>query len=151
MKNALNLKHLLLLFVISMIVSCSKNEELETPGTIEGTWKAVSCTNDEGINNYGIGEFASVSIRFTLNIDGTYSWITDNTSSASSVPVTIKGTYVYTSANNKLKITGKATIGSYSFNDNHLYDIEKLTVSKLIITEETGIKGIGMQTYEFSR
>ena len=151
MKNILKLKSLLLIFLITITVSCSKDKEMDASGTIEGTWNAVSCTNDGGIIKYGFGDHANVGIRFTLNLDGTYSWITDNTSSASSLPVMIKGTYIYTSTNSKLKVTGKATAGSFTLNDNHLYVIEKLTVSKLIIIEETEINGIGKQTYEFSR
>lgn len=120
-------------------------------GNIEGTWNAVSCTNDGGTNNYGVGDFASVAIRFTLNLDGTYSWITDNSKSTSSLPVIINGTYIYTSSTNKLKITGKAIVGSFSFSDNHLFSVEKLNASKLIISDDTGINGIGEQTYMFSR
>ena len=134
-----------------MIVSCSKDKEVDTKGTIEGTWSAVSCSDDSGTKKYGFGDYANVRIRFTMNIDGTYSWITDNTSFSSSLPVIIKGTYIYTSTNNKLKVTGKATVGSFNYNDNHLYQIEKLTSSQLITTEETGINGIGKQTFQFSR
>jgi len=147
----LKLKRLLLILLISMSVACTKDQGLDPVGTIEGTWNAISCTNNGGIIQYGIGNYASAGIRFTLNLDGTYSWITDNSNSTSSIPVIIKGTYIYTAATNKLKTTGKAIAGPYSFNDNHLFVIEKLTVSKLIIIEETGISGIGKQTYEFSR
>ncbi len=142
---------MLLILLITMIVACSKDQEVDTMGTIEGTWYATSCTNNGGIIQYGIGNYASVGIRFTLNLDGTYSWITDNSNFTSAIPVIIKGTYICTAATNKLKTTGTATAGNYSFNENHLFVIEKLNDSKLIITEETRISGIGIQTYEFSR
>lgn len=143
--------NLLLLLVVMLTIACSKEAEVDSVGSIEGTWKAVSCTNDGGTNNYGVGDFANVAIRFTLGLDGTYSWITDNSKSSSSLPVVLNGTYIYTSSTNKLKVTGKAIVGSFSYSNNHLYTVEKLTSSKLIITEETGINGIGKQTYVFSR
>jgi hypothetical protein len=149
--NKLKLSHLLLLLLITLTVACSQDAEEESTGSIEGTWNAVSCTNDGGTSNYGVANYANVAIRFTLKLDGTYTWITDNSKSTSSVPVVINGTYIYTSSTNKLKVTGKALVGSYSFNDNHLYTVEKLTNSKLIIAEETGISSIGKQTYVLSR
>lgn len=149
--SCLKSRYSVFMLVAVLTIACSKETEVDSVGSIEGTWKAVSCTNDEGTNNYGVGDFVNVAIRFTLGLDGTYSWITDNSKSISSIPVVINGTYIYTSSTNKLKVTGKAIVGSFSYSNNHLYTVEKLTSSKLIITEETGINGIGKQTYVFSR
>lgn len=102
-----------MIFVVMLTIACSKETEEDSVGSIEGTWKALSCTDDGGTYNYGVGDFANAAIRFTLGLDGTYSWITDNSKSSSSIPVVINGTYIYTSSTNKLKVTGKAIVGSF--------------------------------------
>jgi hypothetical protein len=123
-------------------------------GDIEGTWNGVSCTQSEGsfgTTTYGTGSYASVSLRFTLSADGAYKWVTANTSSTAAQTVICSGTFGFTSSTSKLKVQGSCSAGSLSYDDNHLYTVEQLTASQLTISEVTGIKGIGTETFVFSR
>ena len=123
-------------------------------GDIEGTWNGVSCTQSEGsfgTTTYGTGSYASVSLRFTLSTDGTYKWVTANTSSTAAQTVNCSGTYAYTPSTSKLKIQGKCAVGTLSMDQDHLYTVEQLTTSRLTISEVTGISGIGTETFVFSR
>jgi hypothetical protein len=126
----------------------------EVSGDIEGAWNAVSCTQSEGsfgTTTYGKGSYASVSLRMTLNVDGSYKWVTANTSSTAAQTVNCSGTYAYTPSTSKLKIQGKCAVGTLSMNQDHLYTVEQLTTSRLTISEVTGISGIGTETFVFSR
>jgi hypothetical protein len=123
-------------------------------GDIEGTWSGVSCTQSEGsfgTTTYGTGSYASVSLRFTLSEDGSYKWVTANTSSTAAQTVNCSGTYAYTPSTSKLKIQGKCAVGTLSMDQDHLYTVEQLTMSRLTISEVTGISGIGTETFVFSR
>jgi hypothetical protein len=123
-------------------------------GNIEGTWNGVSCTQSEGsfgTTTYGKGSYASVSLRFTLNADGSYKWVTANTNSTAAQTVNCSGTYAFTPGTSKLKVQGSCTAGSLSFDDDHLYTVEQLTSSRLTISEVTGIKDIGTETCVFAR
>lgn len=150
-ENIIKLKYLLAIIILAFTISCSNESSVESVASIEGTWNAVSCANDEGIKNYGTGDYANVQIKFTLNTSGSYIWITDNTKNPNSVPVVINGTYIYTESNKKLKVTGKSVAGPYSFEDNHLFTVESLSNTKLVISEDTDIIGIGKQTFTFKR
>jgi hypothetical protein len=121
---------------------------------IEGTWSGVSCTQSDGsfgTTTYGTGSYASVSLRFTLNSDGSYKWVTANTTSTAAQTVLCSGTYAFTSSTSKLKVQGSCSVGSLSYDDDHLYNVEQLTSSRLTISEVTGIKGIGTETFILSR
>lgn len=144
---------LLLLFSLCLAaVSCSKDEKDEPApeASIEGSWDAVSEANQSGTIHYRQGAYADVGIKFTLNPDGTYTWITDN-ANPNALPVTISGTYLYLPATHTLKLTGKSTVGPFGFNDNHVYTVIQLTATQLIVTEDTGIQGIGTSTFVFQR
>lgn len=137
------------------LLGCGDGGDLDgEDASIEGTWNAISGTQSEGqfgTATYGKGTYANTSIRFTLNPDGSYKWVTANTSSTSAQTVNCTGTYAFTPSTSKLKIQGSCAAGSYSFDDDHLYTVEQLTSSRLEMSEVTGIKGIGTQTYVFSR
>ena len=137
------------------LIGCGDGGDAEgEDGNIEGTWNAISGTQSEGqfgTATYGKGTYANTSIRLTLNPDGSYKWVTANTSSTSAQTVNCTGTYAFTESTSKLKIQGSCAAGSYSFHDDHLYTVEQLTSSRLTISEVTGISGIGTQTYIFSR
>jgi hypothetical protein len=123
-------------------------------GNIEGTWNGVSCTQSEGsfgTTIYGKGSYASVSLRFTLNADGSYKWVGANTNSTAAQTVNCYGTYAFTPSTSKLKMQGSCTVGSLSFDQDHLYTVEQLTSSRLTISEVTGIKDIGTETFVFAR
>lgn len=142
-----------------MLTGCGDGEgtdgaDGDVSGSIEGTWNAVTCTQSEGsfgTTTYGKGSYASVSLRMTLNADGSYKWVTANTSSTAAQTVNCTGTYAYTPTTSKLKIQGKCAVGTLSMDQDHLYTVEQLTTSRLTISEVTGISGIGTQTCVFSR
>ena len=138
------------------LIGCGdgSNTDGSDVGDIEGTWNAVTGTQSEGsfgTTTYGKGSYASTSLRFTLNADGSYKWVTANTSSTAAQTVNCSGTYAFTPSTSTLKLQGSCTAGSLSFHHDHLYTVEQLTSSQLNISEVTGISGIGTQTYIFSR
>jgi hypothetical protein len=146
-----------LAFAVLTLAGCGDSGSDSTnsaSGDIEGTWNGVSCTQSEGsfgTTTYGTGSYASVSLRFTLSADGTYKWVTANTSSTAAQTVICSGTYAFTSSTSKLKVQGSCAVGSLSYDNNHLYTVEQLTTSRLTISEVTGIKSIGTETFVFSR
>jgi hypothetical protein len=145
----------ILIIATCALVGCGDGGEANgEDGNIEGTWNAVSGTQSEGqfgTATYGKGTYANTSIRFTLNPDGSYKWVTANTSSTSAQTVNCTGTYAYTPSASKLKLQGDCVVGSLSYGDDHLYTVEQLTSSGLSMSEVTGIHGIGTQSYVFSR
>lgn len=133
-------------FALMLISSCSSENDFDG-NLIESTWIAESCTNDEGTINYN----NDGSIRFTINSDGTYIWLVGNTSSTATVPIEITGVYIYSPSTKKLKLSGKAIVDVFVIKQEKVYTVEKLKKNELVMSADTGIKGIGIETYVFKR
>ncbi len=143
---------LFLILLVPIFTSCSKDDdENEYGGSIYGVWNIESIKNDAGLIEYGKGAYADVSIIFTLNESGTYSWRNDLTTQESTYPINITGTYSYSESNHLIKLTGKMSVGSFQSDDKHLYLVTKLTSTTMVLTEDTNIQGVGIETVTCKR
>lgn len=140
---------IILLIVIAMpfISSCSKDDDGDdiTASKLYGVWNIKSIEDDSGLIEYGKGAYIDTSIKFTLNEDGTYSWITDDANAGAALPVKIAGTFSYSESKQILKLTGKMTVGPITYNESHLYTVTKLTSSTLVFEEDNKLSSYGVE------
>lgn len=141
------------IIILAFTISCSNGSDADSDeiGSIEGVWTAVSCSDESGTIYYGVGDYSNLKISLTLNKDSTYTWVSEDTKESPKVTVVISGTYIYSDSSKILNVVGKTTAGPYTFGENKFYGVEALSNSKLIISENTRLVGVGKQFFTYKK
>lgn len=140
---------LLVIIVVNVFVSCSKDEEESVllSDVIVGSWFAVSSEDESDRIVYS--DFPA-AITLTFRTDGTYMWVLSYTNS-STVPITYTGTYTYDDNAKTIKLTGKAYVGNYLLKQNDKWNVINLSKTNMKIWTDTKVSGIGVRTMVWTK